>query len=123
MNRLSTWQVRSLVGEYSDMSEITSAFLAFVEYHQVLPEEQLRLGFKAALQLARTAPRQLREAKGFEDELLRPASWNAALWVAYGRSCGHPLRKGEPQPEEPVRGTKINEADGVDDGGWTVQIG
>jgi hypothetical protein len=112
-----------LVRENSDLPEITSAFLAFVEYHQVLPEAELRKGLSPALQIARAAPRQLREAKGFEDELLRPASWNAALWVAYGRSWGQPLRKPEPEPEEPVRGTTVNEADGVDDGGWTVEIG
>jgi hypothetical protein len=95
---------------------ITSAFLTYVDYHQVLPDIA---SFTAAVDLAHQAPVRLRDAKDVEDALCSPFSWNRAAWTMWGGVHGGPERGG--REREDHRPTIKAEELVADDGGWSVE--
>jgi hypothetical protein len=95
---------------------MTSAFLAYVQHHEVLPDIA---GFADAAALARDACGRLEDAKGFEDVLCSPLGWNRAAWTMWGGVYGGAERGGQ---EKEVRAEDPSGAD-ADDGGWSVDPG
>ena len=111
--RLQTFQPSCV----TDRVEITSAFLAYVQHHEILPDIA---GLDDAVALAVEAPARLQDAKALEDVLCSPLSWNRSAWTMWGGIYGGPERGGLEKEEAAVR---ENEAADVDDGGWSVEPG
>ena len=101
----------------TDRAEITSAFLAYIQHHQILLDIA---GLDDAVALAVEAPARLQDAKALEDALCAPHSWNRSAWTMWGGVYGGPERGGQEQEEPAVH---ENEAADVDDGGWSVEPG
>lgn len=77
------------------LTEITSAFLAYVLYSNVfLPEEPLRAQFTEASNLARTASVAITNAKLLEDALCVQSSWNQSVWRFFGNDYGQWRQEG-----------------------------
>jgi hypothetical protein len=107
------------------LPEITSAFLAFVDFHQVLSDEPYCNNIKQAVQLALAARDQLVDAKAVEDRLCLRTSWNRACWTVWGGQYGGAERGGMEREtcQWPVADADVIRSDdpNEDDGGWELQ--
>lgn len=117
-----------LVGEYDakkghSCAEITSAFLSFIEFHQVLSEPEYISSVRNAATLAREASDQLVNAKIVEDALCEATAWNRACWTVLGGQYGGAERGGMEKEVEswPVVSAAQVESHDEDDGGWELQ--
>jgi hypothetical protein len=101
------------------LTQITSAFLSFVEHHHVVEEIQDQIA--QAAELARGAYDRIKSSKVFEDALCEGNGLNRAAWTVYGGEWGGPERGGlekEGEIHQPESDIKNDE----DDGGWGVDI-
>lgn len=106
------------------VADITSAFLSFVSFHRVLSESELTTSIAQAAKIARSARRQLLEAKILEEQLCNGMGWNRASWTVWGGQYGGVERGGLEYEESswPVSGdSSASTGCEVDDGGWKVE--
>lgn len=102
-----------------------SAFLSYVDHHQVFPEQPYASRFAAAAAIARTGPRLLLEALRVEDALARSEGWNAATWSLWGGQYGGADRGSMQTEEWPVESGLVQNSDSgkTGDGGWSADAG
>lgn len=101
--------------------------MAYLVHHDVLPETKYKEPLLKATAVARAAPRQLRDAKAFEDVVCSGKCLNRMCWCLWGgKYCG-PERGGMEREsrgsDSKVQPAGVDDANGLDDGGWTVENG
>ena len=95
---------------------MTSAFLAYLVFHEVFPDIPDLL---VTANLAKRARRELQEAHRLETALSDPQGRNRVIWDRWGGSYGGPERGGQEKVSKTENGSGTQE----DDGGWTVEPG
>jgi hypothetical protein len=94
--------------------------MAYVVHCKVFPELDLASEMNKAAVIARTAPRQLQQARLLDDELDRVSGWNRTAWSLCRSSPSGAVAANQPLA---WLDTTRDEGRDIDDGGWKVDPG